>query len=292
MDFQYPMLLEKADEHIIQKPHMIIEPKIDGIRGILSTYPTFPLLHTRHKTNITKRFPEIISSIQTKEPCLLDGEIYCVDPSTGLDDWELTMDRFHLHSNEFKIQYAVRENPAYFVIFDILYYGKNETNAMKLPLWQRKELLQEMVVTNAHIQLMFFSEVGKQVHDVLKSRGHEGLVVKNKNSLYYPAARREWGKFVFYKEYKVVLTGFRHKGEFGVLCAFAQGDKLKPAGVIEFMAPEHRKTFFRYAYQNKIKEDQMNVYVHPTLNGIVKTRGLTRNGYLRTPVFVEYSISN
>ena len=69
---------------------------------------------------------------------------------------------------------------------------------------------------------------------------------------------------------------------FGLLLSFIDG---KPAGLMEFIPPNERKTF--YGMQQGISENHEFTFIEP-IKCCVKYRNLTKAGLLRIPSFVEW----
>lgn len=283
MDFIFPMLLTPSEP--FTEEGWIFQWKADGIRLELISHKAKGIqAYTRHKTNCTKSFPEL-ESLRFPDDVILDGELICYDQETGRDSWELVMERFRLQ-NDYKIKVAAEEHPCTFYVFDVLYRNQS---VMHLELMERLALLDDLIENSPIIQKASHIDTeGEGFFEQIKSLQLEGLVAKKKDSKYLPAKRVDfWKKIVRYEYYdNCLLTGFR-KGEFGILCSFITDEGIKPAGVIEFASPLLRKEFFRKAYPLKEREDGLNVYLKHGIRGVVKTRGLTKKGYLRTPVLTE-----
>lgn len=187
-------------------------------------------LYTRHNNNVTSKFPEL-KSIDIPDGTILDGEVVVTD-SFGKPDFEETMSRFQAGKNgEQQIQYCV---------FDILYYkGKRVTSK---PLIERKEMLESLVVPNDNIALVQWTYGnGEAYFNLTKEHGLEGIVMKRADSLYQVNKRsQDWLKVINYQFTEAYVTGFR-KDEFGLLLGLEEQGKIRPAGVMEFMAPAARR---------------------------------------------------
>lgn len=70
------------------------------------------------------------------------------DPETRRVDFELVMKRF-LARKEDKISLMTKTLPVTYIVFDILHYDGQDTR--KLPLHERKALLQEISFPNARM---------------------------------------------------------------------------------------------------------------------------------------------
>ena len=83
MLFYSPMLLQKTDKPFDDSGYLS-ELKLDGFRMIYS-YINEKRLWTRHKTDVTKRFPELLE-VDIPKGTVLDGEVVMTDDSgkTGI----------------------------------------------------------------------------------------------------------------------------------------------------------------------------------------------------------------
>ncbi|MDY7993364.1 hypothetical protein UY286_21600 [Paenibacillus polymyxa] len=133
--FISPMLLATSDT-AFSDPQYIFEPKIDGHRLIFSQQNGTIRLYTRHNNDCTRQYPELL--LPFDDDIVLDGEVACYDPTTGLVDFESIMTRFKAKKSD-KIQQFTGTLPVTFVIFDVLHYKGQDLQ--QLPLMQRKELL-------------------------------------------------------------------------------------------------------------------------------------------------------
>ncbi|MEK4187745.1 MULTISPECIES: ATP-dependent DNA ligase [Paenibacillus] len=70
----------------------IYEPKIDGHRLIYSQKSCKVRLYTRHDNECTQQYLE--PHLPFADDIVLDGEVACVDPTTGVSDFESVMSRF------------------------------------------------------------------------------------------------------------------------------------------------------------------------------------------------------
>ena len=116
-----PMLLQPAT--IIPKTDKYIHQiKFDGIRAILHYDRGSIKIYTRHKNVITLQFPEMKKIRLPVQNCILDGELICFDSSDGTPkpSFDDIMIRFQA-SNQIKIEELVKQIPAHFAAFDVLY---------------------------------------------------------------------------------------------------------------------------------------------------------------------------
>ncbi|GGG13940.1 SPBc2 prophage-derived DNA ligase-like protein LigB [Paenibacillus albidus] len=286
--FISPMLLQPAPGPFSHND-FIFEPKIDGHRLIYSQESGAVQLYTRHNNECTRQYPEL--QLPFANDIILDGEVACVDPTTGVSDFESVMSRFQARRAD-KIQQLTRTLPAYYAIFDILMYKGQDLRGM--PLLRRKEILAGLSLPSGRFGVVpHVDGAGEALFEQIETRGMEGVVGKRKNSLYETGRRSAaWQKVINWTYADVFITGYR-KQEFGWLAAIPSGTsgRLRPAGIIELGASPLHKQAFRGVAQQLVKgEDKEFVHLEPRLRARVRMRNWTKSGMLRTPVFEEFII--
>ncbi|WP_054943691.1 ATP-dependent DNA ligase [Paenibacillus ihuae] len=287
--FISPMLLKSAIGPYSHSDY-IFEPKIDGHRLIFSQQSGGTIrLYTRHNNECTQQYPEL--QIPFAEDVILDGEVACVDPATGVSDFESVMSRFQARK-EGKIQQLTATLPAYYAIFDILQYKGQDLRG--LPLMRRKEILAGLNLPSRSFGIVPHVEgAGEALFEQIKARGMEGVIGKRMNSLYETGRRSAvWQKVINWTYADIYISGYRKK-EFGLLASVPSGTpgRLRPAGIIELGAsPVHKSAFKGVASQLVNGEDKEFVYMEPRLRARVRMRNWTKSGMLRSPVFTEFII--
>lgn len=268
--FISPMLLQKS-ELPFDDDSYITELKLDGIRIIWTKFNDKVRIYTRHKNEVTANFPEL-TNLNLPNGTVLDGELI-VPGKGGKPDFEAVMERFMSKKSNYPIQYCV---------FDIIY--KNGDNVSSLLLSQRKALLDEIIPSDNPNIITVKWIYGNEMNyfDIIKQNGLEGIVMKKADSRYDIGKRsNSWLKVINYQYEDIYITGLR-KGEFGLLLSFLDG---KPAGLMEFMPPNNRKTL--YSMYKVISETDKFKFIEP-IKCRVKYRNLTKKGKLRIPSFVEW----
>ncbi|MCC3380669.1 ATP-dependent DNA ligase [Paenibacillus farraposensis] len=285
--FISPMLLATADGPFSDSRY-IFEPKIDGHRLIYSQKNGTARLFTRHNNDCTRQYPEL--QLPFEDDIILDGEIACVDPVTGISDFESIMSRFQARKTD-KIARLTAELPVTFVVFDILHYKGVDLRA--LPLTERKAILVGLTMPSANFGVIPHVEgAGEALFEQIESRGMEGVVAKRKDSVYVSRRSATWQKVINWSYADVYITGYR-KAEFGWLAGVATPDskRMRPAGIIELGAtPTHKKAFYGVSKALITGEDREYVYVEPRIKARVKMRNWTKAGLLRSPVFTEFIV--
>jgi DNA ligase-1 len=285
--FISPMLLQTAAGPFSHSDY-IFEPKIDGHRLIYSQQSENVRLYTRHDNDCTRQYPEL--QLPFDDDVILDGEVACVDPATGVSDFESVMSRFQTRRAD-KIQQLTTTLPAYYAIFDVLQYKGQDLRG--LPLMRRKEILAGLTLPSGSFGVVpFVVGAGETLFGQIEARGMEGIVGKRKNSVYEIGRRSHaWQKIINWTYADVYITGYR-KQEFGWLAAVpGPSGKLRAAGIIELGAsPVHKQAFWGVAAQLVTDEDKEFVHLAPKLRAKVRMRNWTKSGMLRSPVFREFIV--
>lgn len=282
--FISPMLLETAPGPFSHSD-FIYEPKVDGHRLIYSQQSGNVRLYTRHNNDCTRQYPELV--LPFDDDIILDGEVACTDPETGLNDFEAVMSRFSTKQSS-KITQLIRILPVTFAIFDILQYKGQDLR--KLPLIQRKAILQSLTLPSKSFGIVpNVDGAGEALFAQIEAMGMEGVVGKKKDSQYSSIRSREWQKVINWSYADVYITGYK-KAEFGWLVAVPNtSGQLRPAGIIEHgPSPKHKQAFRGVCKQLVTGQDKKYVYLEPRIQARVKMRNWTKSGLLRIPVFKEF----
>ncbi|MCM3131921.1 ATP-dependent DNA ligase [Paenibacillus polysaccharolyticus] len=284
--FISPMLLETATKPFSHSDY-IFEPKVDGHRLIYSQQSGSVRLYTRHNNDCTRQYPEL--QLPFDSDIILDGEVACTDPETGINDFEGVMSRFNTKQAS-KVQQLTKTLPATFAIFDILQYKGHDLR--KLPLMERKAILHGLSLPSSSFGIVPHIEgAGEELYVQIEAMGMEGVVGKRKDSQYVSRRSKEWLKVINWSFTDVFITGYK-KAEFGWLAAVPDASgKLRPAGVIEHgPSPKHKQAFRGVCKQLVTGEDKNHVYLEPRIRAKVKMRNWTKAGLLRIPVFIDFII--
>src|SRR5881392_516848 len=196
--------IEPMKAKLVEKPpatgDWIYELKFDGIRLIVVKRGEKVSLLSRNQNELTGRFPEIVEAIKTlpARECVIDGEVVALDEE-GRSSFQLLQ----------ALELEERKSPLRFYVFDLLQLdGKS---LLGLPLAQRKDL-SEKLCENIGEPIRFSGEIGSDVTKLLaevKRRGLEGLIGKQRNSVYEPRRRSgAWIKLKCVNEQEFVIGGY------------------------------------------------------------------------------------
>lgn len=275
----------------------IFEIKWDGYRCLAYLDSSLQLL-SRNGIDMTGTFPElqeIVASIN-KTPVVLDGEIIILQ--NGKPSFNSLQARGRL-MDKGKIREESARNPAVYVAFDILYQGSEEL--IGKPLARRKEILAGSVNASESIAISEYIAVeGEKLVDACAAMGLEGVVAKKLTSPYLPGRRSPyWKKIRNVQEADLVICGYQ-KGRGGrvlgsLVLGGYEGERLIYQGKVGtgFNRAEEKRLLDklqslaapRQVQGVPAQEQRKTTWVVPRLVCSVHYLSLTREGYLRHPVY-------
>jgi bifunctional non-homologous end joining protein LigD len=239
-----PMLASLADASL-NDPHVVYEPKYDGIRAIAEIGPKGAVrLWSRLGNEKTRQFPEIAAALahwssKRKEPLVLDGEIVALDARGEPTGFQHLQGRIHLldvdastrassrssrssrpsspsspsrlRSHTIPASFGGQARPSVaFIAFDILRDGNKDLRDR--PLVERRAALERVFARAASPLLRISSVVRGDARALFKEaldRGWEGLIAKRADSLYKSGKRTpDWRKLKIVHEQEFVIGGW------------------------------------------------------------------------------------
>uniref|UniRef100_A0A7C2E355 DNA ligase (ATP) n=1 Tax=Ammonifex degensii TaxID=42838 RepID=A0A7C2E355_9THEO len=280
-------------------PAYLFEVKWDGYRCLAYLEENRTLLRSRNLRNLTPAFPELETlHLQVNAlPAILDGEIVVF--KDGRPDFGALQARGRLFDRQ-RVTSAARSDPAVFVVFDLLYRGGEPV--LKDLLERRRKFLKEIVKPGPHIIVAeYFLEEGELFFAACRAKGLEGVMGKRRDSPYVPGQRSPfWKKVRAWKSADLVICGWEANGGVRGLGALILGgyqdERLVFAGKVgtgfdaktarELVTPLERLSRDRPpldlppAYRRGKSR-----WVEPSLVCTVEFTEVTRDGYLRHPVY-------
>jgi bifunctional non-homologous end joining protein LigD len=257
-------------------------------------------LQGRNFSDFTPRYPELRELARSLGAAriVLDGEVVALDEE-GRPSFERLQSRMHLASDS-AVRRRMRDIPATYVIFDLLYLDGHTTTA--LPYEDRRSLLRELELNGPYWRTPAHHEGdGAALLEATKELGVEGIVAKKLDSA-YEAGRRSscWIKIKNVRTQEVVIGGYapgegKRRGRVGALAVGYYDDgQLRYAGKVgtgfteqtlgilskELTALERDDSPF--AGRQPPKE---TIFVEPRLVAHVEFREWTKSGTLRAPSF-------
>jgi len=222
-----PRFVEPMKPRLVETPptggDWLYELKFDGIRAIAVKDGSKVSLLSRNRNELRRRFPEmadVVKKLSIRE-CVIDGEIVALDEE-GRSSFQL------LQAHEME----GRKSPICYYVFDLMQLDGR--SLIKLPLTQRKEILAK-ICENVGDPVRFSGEIGRDASKLLaevKRRGLEGIVGKQRNSVYEPGRRSgAWIKLKCVNEQEFVIGGYTPPGGsrkyFGAILVGYYKDKKK-----------------------------------------------------------------
>jgi bifunctional non-homologous end joining protein LigD len=305
-----PHFVEPMKAKLVEKPpatgDWIYELKFDGIRLIAVRADKKVSLLSRNQNDLSARFPEIVEAIKNlaARECVIDGEVVALDEA-GRSSFQLLQ----------ALQMEGRKSPVYFYAFDLLQLdGKG---LVGLPLEARKNVL-EKLSGDADDPIRYSGAIGGDAEpllDEVKRRGLEGLIGKQRNSVYEPGRRSGvWIKFKCVQEQEFVICGYtppqgarKHFG--AILVGYYDKKKLVFAGKVGTGFTTKSLSMLYKKLQKEARYDCPFVdlpskqngqwvqgitpsmmkkmdWVNPKFVAQIKFAEWTRDGKLRAPVFL------
>jgi bifunctional non-homologous end joining protein LigD len=292
-----PMLATLA-ERPFSDPGWLFEIKWDGVRALARIEDAELTLSSRNGVDVTKRYPELAALPEAfaARQAIVDGEIVALD-ARGLSDFQRLQERMHVRVPS---ETLISKIPVVYYAFDLLYCDGYDLR--EAPLLQRKQLLQRLMHTSERIRYADHQlEHGKELFELAKETGLEGIVAKRTDSRYVSDRSPYWVKLKVTQTLDAVVGGWTESRTtalpFGsLLLGLYQGKKLRFIGHVGsgFDAKKHGEL------SNKLKELAASVcpfdavpetnekpsWVSPALVARVKFSGWTQERSLRHPVFL------
>ncbi len=298
-----PMLASLADGPF-SHPDWWFEPKLDGIRALAYLQGGVVRLQSRRGNDITHQYPALVRALaaQPANAAVFDGEIVAPD-ERGVPSFERLQGRMNL-TREQDIARAEIEIPVEYHLFDLVYLDGFDLTGV--PLGQRRELLERVVVPVGPIGVVArFDAAGEAAYEAAVAHGLEGVIAKRKDSRYETGRRSSvWLKVKATQSDDFVVGGFSagqgaRATTFGALLlgSFDEEDRLLYAGHVGSGFDDRTLDDLRRRL-DALRTDVCpfteppplnapTVWVRPELVVEVKYAERTRDGRLRSPVFLR-----
>lgn len=203
-----PMLARLA-RNPFDSPNHIFELKWDGIRALAYVESGRIRFGNRNARDITSQFAELagLPKQVNASQAVLDGELVSLDEQ-GRPSFALMQNRSQLAGGR-----SIRRTPAHYIAFDLLQL--NGRSVMGEPLADRKNLLHEILQPSDLVQACEFIDTdGKAFFYATCELGLEGIVAKEKKSLYSPGKRSSsWLKIKRVRDSEFVIGGYAFGGK-------------------------------------------------------------------------------
>jgi bifunctional non-homologous end joining protein LigD len=292
-----PMLATIGDRPF-SDPNWLFEIKWDGVRALAWIDDGALTLRARSGADITARYPELASlpaAISARQ-VILDGEIAAID-SHGRSDFGLLQERMHVRA---PAENLISRVPVVFFAFDLLYCDGYDL--CRSPLIERKQLLQRLLHTSDRFRFSDHQlERGKEIFELAKQNGLEGIVAKRIDSSYVSERSTSWVKLKVTQSLDAVVGGWTAARTTAIplgslLLGLYQGKKLRFIGHVgsgfdgkklEEVSSKLKALASSSCPFDVVPEtNEKPSWVSPTLVARVKFSGWTQEHALRHPVFI------
>jgi DNA ligase D-like protein (predicted polymerase)/DNA ligase D-like protein (predicted ligase)/DNA ligase D-like protein (predicted 3'-phosphoesterase) len=288
----------------------LYEVKWDGIRALISVDEGQITIHTRgrkdkegriNRMDITKQFPELLLPEAFRATsALFDGEIVCPD-KVGKPIFKNVIHRMH-QTGEGSIQRAKVKYPTVCYVFDCLFLdGRPIVNE---PLVRRRTWMADAIKRGTPYRVSEVFEEGEELFREVKSWGLEGIMAKERTSVYQPGKRStQWLKIKTRQTTDCLIIGYtkgkgNRESEFGALhLAQSHEDGLRYVGKVGtgFDTKMMKEIFAGLKSQKQVKrpikekplDDTQTTWIEPKLLCEVQYSSWTKDNMLREPVFVR-----
>jgi bifunctional non-homologous end joining protein LigD len=281
-DFIEPALATSIDK-VPSGDRWVHEIKFDGYRVQVHISNGAVKVFTRRGNDWTKRFRKIADDAWhiSAGSAIIDGEVV-VPSADGTTD-------FSVLQNELK----GRSTKIVMVAFDLLYL--NGYDLRKLPLFQRKSLLQKLIA-GTDIQFSESFEVdGQDMYKHACKTGLEGVVSKVRDSRYLSGRSNDWVKKTCAQRETLTIAGFALDGKKwdGLYLGRRKGKELVYAGKVDHGFDTNLTKELQARLKPLIRTTQpygkriahRGIWVEPSLLAEIEYRAKSAEGKVRHPVF-------
>jgi bifunctional non-homologous end joining protein LigD len=284
-----PMLATLTDDAFDDKD-WVFEIKYDGYRAVAYINGKDVTITSRKNLSFNNKFPPVVDALQELGlEAVLDGEIVALNEE-GKSEFQLLQQ-----------WQKTGEGELIYYVFDLLWI--NGYNLMHLPLYERKEILQQLLPEHPMIRYSdHIEQNGKQFFEAAIQQGLEGIMAKTIDSAYTPKIRtRQWLKIKTAQRQEVIICGFTEtrgsRSHFGalVLGVYEKNKLIYVGHTGSGFTEQSLKAVYKKLkpliiqtspFSPKPKTNMPCTWVKPVLVGEVKFSEWTKDNILRQPIFI------
>jgi bifunctional non-homologous end joining protein LigD len=292
-----PMLATIGDQPF-SNPNWLFEIKWDGVRALAWIEDGRLTIRARSGAEITARYPELASlpAAIAASQALLDGEIAALD-AQGRSDFGLLQERMHVRA---PAENLISRVPVIFFAFDLLHCDGYDLR--RSSLIERKQLLQRLLHTTERIRFSDHQvERGKEIFELAKENGLEGIVAKRLDSPYVSERSTSWVKLKVTQTVDAVVAGWTAARTAAIplgslLLGLYEGKKLRFIGHVgtgfdgkkleELSGKLKKIASTSCPFDAAPQTNEKAFWVLPELVARVKFSEWTQEKALRHPVFI------
>jgi bifunctional non-homologous end joining protein LigD len=280
----------------------LFELKWDGVRALAAIEDGKVVLVGRSGRDETSRYPELAALGQALRghSAIVDGEIVVINDD-GRPSFERLQSRINV-GRDSDVRRAMRENPATYVVFDVLRLDGRDLMTTSLRI-RKKTLKDVLTPADAVIYADHVERDGESFFAAVSRQGIEGMIGKRADSVYQPGRRSpDWVKVKAWQTQSCVVAGWtggrgRRSGQLGALVlGVYEGDDLVHCGQVGTGFNEATLRDLRgrldslavatSAVQPAPHTSEPATWVRPELVCEVRHAGWTKQGILRHPAYL------
>ena len=253
-------------------------------------------IESRNGKSAEQQYPELhnLPALIDAETAVLDGEIAVLD-ADGRARFELIQPR--IGANSANVPRLVEERPATLFLFDLLYLDGYDVRGV--PLEERKRMLEQIVRWTEQVRFsQHFEAKAAEMLEAVRQMGMEGIVAKDKRSIYEGGRSKRWLKVKVQNQQEFVIGGFtegKRQHFASLVLGVREGGSLRHTGQVEPASMSKTEAAIAkklkpletdtcpFSPKPKIKDV---TWVKPELVAEVRFHEWTHEGMLRAPVFL------
>lgn len=207
-----PMEPVAANKVPVEEKHLF-QVKWDGVRILAHVGGGRVFLHNRKFRERTHHYPELwrLNDLVAGE-AILDGEVVAL--REGQPSFPLVLERDLVKAgaaDREKIRRLIKQVPVFYMVFDLIFLDGRDLTG--LPLEERQALLAEHMRTDDLVHPVESFNDGPALFAAVSEKGMEGIVAKEKGSLYRSGKKHpSWQKVKYRLKQLVTIGGFTVKG--------------------------------------------------------------------------------
>jgi bifunctional non-homologous end joining protein LigD len=264
-------------------PNFIYEVKWDGYRIIARLQKGKVKLFSRKGLDYTSKYPEIADALsRLSYNAVMDGEVVVLNRE-GKPDFDA-------------LQRYRKGDAIVYYVFDLLWL--EGYSLLKMSLLHRRRMLEKIIRDNEKIKLSASFDDGLALYNQIKDLDLEGIVAKQKNSIYEPGKRvRSWLKIPTEIRQEFVIGGWTQSSSGrafrSLLFGYYEGDRFLYAGhagggykegdMPKILSRLKKLEIDSSPFAGKVDTDADTHWVKPELVCEIKYATLTAGGKIRKP---------
>lgn len=297
---RWDFMLARLVKAVPSSERYLFELKWDGIRAFFTVDEGSVRITSRGGRDITDRFPELAKAENFRSSTgTFDGEIVCLDDA-GRPVFTHVIRRLQ-QSTPHGIERMKKAHPAVAYLFDVL--ALDGRVVRQDPIELRRAWLKDIIMPKTPVRLSESFENGEELFQAAVELGLEGVMAKERGSVYSPGERsHSWLKVKAHFTAQAVVLGYT-KGKGGRTLGALElgvpgedGEWVRRGRVGTGFADKEMEAILETVgalpRQKKLTkrgphDDPLTTWVEPSIVCEIRYSSLTPDGAFREPVFIR-----